>query len=386
MQEKRGNEMSRYQIKGLHCRECSSELERKLNAVQPDGGISINYDHQLLNVSKSLSDLSAIKKVLEFEKLTLTDYQTNENSLNTESDPGNGHSHSHGIEKLVNQTATKKIAVVFYLNLFFSVIEFIFGFMFNSMAIISDAVHDLGDAMSVGLAGYFQKIATKEADDQYSFGHQRFSLLGAMVTSIVLIVGSVIVIFHAVPRVFSPEPVYYQGMFWLSIVAIAANGFSAWLMSRGSSHNESLINLHMMEDVLGWLGVLIVSIVLTFTDWYFLDPLLSIAVAVFISFKTWPLFKETVEIFLEATPRSISKKEVESDLLSYSKITNCSHLHIWSIDGKEHALTVTLSTNEADSKVLEDIKEDIRQKLIAYDITHSTIEFVYDPSSLLENY
>ncbi|MCC5896212.1 MAG: cation transporter [Alkalibacterium sp.] len=371
--------MSEYLIKGLHCSNCSSDLERKLNAAHSGGDISIDYDHQLLRIGEALPDLSAIQKVLEFEKITLVDVpETIENQKKA------AHTHHHGMEALVQKETTKKIAIVFYLNLIFSVLEFFFGFMFNSLAIISDAVHDLGDAMSVGAAGYFQKLSSKEANDQYSFGHQRFSLLGAIVTAVVLLGGSLIVIFHSIPRVLSPQPVNYQGMFWLAVFAIAANGFSAWLMSRGGSHNESLINLHMMEDVLGWVGVLIVSILLHFTDWYFLDPLLSIGVALFILIKTWPLFKETVQIFLEATPKSVSKSAIEAALLDYDEITNCSHLHIWSIDGHEHALTVTLSTSESDSVTLETLKASVRKDFIQHNITHSTIEFVYDPASLLK--
>lgn len=371
--------MSHYMIKGLHCRDCSGELERKLNSVQPNGDISIDFSNQTLEISDSLKDISRIQKILEFEKITLVDLDDVNHQEETPD-----HGHHHGLDTLVKKETTKKMMIVFYLNLFFSIIEFVFGFMFNSMAIISDAVHDLGDAMSVGAAGYFQKASTKEANDRYSFGHQRFSLLGAIVTSVVLLVGSVIVIFHSIPRILSPEPVFYQGMFWLAIFAIAANGFSAWLMSRGHSHNESLLNLHMMEDLLGWLGVLVVSIVLYFTDWYFLDPLLSVCVALFIMIKTWPLFKDTVEIFLEATPKTISKQKIEDALMASEEVTNCSHLHIWSIDGQEHALTVTLSTGQSDSIKLEKVKESIRKDLALNNITHSTIEFVYDPSSLLK--
>lgn len=378
MQMRRGINMTQYLIKGLHCKDCSDELERKLNSVYSDGAVLIDYNDQVLTIDTKLTDFSKIQKVLEFEKIVLIEFQHETSHSDT-----SGHGHHHGIDGLLKQETTRKITIVFYLNLFFSLIEFVFGFLFNSMAIVSDAVHDLGDAFSVGAAGYFQKMSSKEADDRYSFGHQRFSLLGALMTSIVLLGGSLIVIFHSIPRVLAPEPVYYQGMFWLAIFAILANGFSAWLMSRGTSHNESLINLHMMEDLLGWVGVLTVSIILRFTDWFFLDPLLSISVAVFIIVKTWPLFNETIEIFLEATPKSVSKKKIEEAMLSYEEITNSSHLHIWSIDGHEHALTVTLSTNESDSMILEKIKESIRYELAQDNITHSTIEFVYDPESVL---
>lgn len=374
--------MITYKIKGLHCGNCSTELETRINASQHDAAVSIDYDHRELTVDESKADLTAIFKILEFNKLTLID--SHEETDSTDHQHGHhGHDH-HGLTGIKSQSATTKITVVFYLNLMFSIIEFIFGFLFNSMAIVSDAVHDLGDALSVGAAGYFERLSGKEANDQYSFGHQRFSLLGALLTSVVLIGGSAIVIFHSVPRIFSPEPVNYQGMLWLAIAAIGANGFAAWLMSKGHSHNESLINLHMIEDLLGWLGVLAVSITLHFTDWYYLDPLLSVAVALFIMVKTWPLFKETIQIFLEATPKNVSRPTIEELLLRSDEVTNISHLHIWSIDGREHAMTVTLSTGCSDQKRLEEVKTSMRQELVKKNITHSTIEFVYDPADILK--
>lgn len=375
--------MSDYLIKGIHCFDCADSLEKKLQSSYPDGKVTIDYKQRKLYIDESLSNLPKLKKMLEFEKLVVVEEEADWQKADGEP---REHHHHHGLsQSLLEGDTTRKIALVFYLNLFFALIEFIFGFLFNSMAIVSDAVHDLGDAFSVGAAGYFHKLSTKEANDQYSFGHQRFSLLGALLTSGVLFGGAGLVIFHSFFRVLNPEPVNYQGMFWLSLAAIAANGFSAWLMSKGKSKTENLLNLHMLEDLLGWIGVLIVSGILHFTDWYVLDPLLSIAVAIFILVRTWPLFKETVEIFLEATPHSLSRQAIEDEICSLSAISKLSHLHIWSIDGNEHALTVTVSTDRSDVLEQEMLKEAIRRKLIDYSITHSTIEIVYDPEHFLEN-
>lgn len=373
--------MTDYSIKGIHCLDCAADLEKKLQASYPNGRVTVDYENKKLLTDDSLSHLPRLKKILEFEKLVVI--EDTSGMQKTEREEA-GHHHNLSSSILEGDT-TRKITLVFYLNLFFAIVEFIFGFLFNSMAIVSDAVHDLGDAFSVGAAGYFHKLSTKEANNQYSFGHQRFSLLGALLTSGVLFGGAGLVIFHSFFRVLNPEPVNYQGMFWLSIAAIAANGFSAWLMSKGDSKTENLLNLHMLEDLLGWVGVLLVSGVLHFTDWYVLDPLLSIAVAVFILVKTWPLFKETIEIFLEATPKSISRQVIADEICSLSEVSNLSHLHIWSIDGNEHALTVTVSTDCSDVEKQEQLKEEIRRKLVDYSITHSTIEFVYDPEHLLEN-
>lgn len=376
--------MTEFKLYGLHCSDCSSDLEEKLNRFASNSTVEIDYNENRLTLDETDVDIDQIKKVLEFEKLMITDIDAESlPGQRHSSETGHHHDHHQGIESIMNQETSKKMMIVFSLNLFFSAVEFIFGFLFNSIAIMTDAVHDLGDALSIGLAGYFERISTKEANERYSFGHQRFSLLGALITSIILIGGSTVVLMNAVPRLLSPEPVNHEGMFWLSIAAIAANGFSAWLMSRGSSNNESLINLHMMEDVLGWIGVLLVSIILNFTDWYFLDPLLSIGIAAFIIYKTWPLFKETIEIFLEATPKEFSRNDIEEKVLSIEGVTNVSHLHVWSIDGNEHAMTITISTGMDDINELESIKDKVRNNLSDYAIHHSTIEIVYDPLNAL---
>ncbi|WP_368645192.1 cation transporter [Alkalibacterium putridalgicola] len=316
--------MTEYTLNGLHCSNCSDDLEKKLNQFAGSSEVTIDYDTSKLTVDETDADMEQIKKVLEFEKITLKPLEKGDEESHSEhsNHHGHHHGHQHGMGSMMDQESSKKMLIVFGVNLAFSALEFIFGFLFNSIAIMTDAVHDLGDALSIGLATYFERISTKEANDQYSFGHQRFSLLGALVTAVILLGGSAVILVTAVPRLLDPVEVNHEGMFWLSLFAIAANGFSAWLMSRGDSHNESLLNLHMMEDVLGWIGVLAVSIVLNYTDWYILDPILSIAIASFIIYKTWPLFRETIEIFLEATPKELSREKIEEAILSIKGVTN----------------------------------------------------------------
>lgn len=373
--------MSEYKLNGLHCSNCSDDLEKKLNTFTTHSKVTIDYDTGRMTMDEADADVAQIKKILEFEKITLSDPEHVEDGEHSGHD--HHHGHHHGMSSMMDQESSKKMLIVFSVNLIFSAIEFFFGFLFNSIAIMTDAVHDLGDALSIGLATYFEKLSTREANDQYSFGHQRFSLLGALVTAVILLGGSSVILVTAVPRLLDPVEVNHEGMFWLSLFAIAANGFSAWLMSRGESHNESLLNLHMLEDVLGWVGVLLVSVLLNYTDWYFLDPLLSIGIASFIIYKTWPLFKETIEIFLEATPRNLSREKIEETILSIEGVTNVSHLHVWSIDGKEHAMTVTVSTSVEGMEQIETIKDQIRNNLSDYAVHHSTIEVVYDPDGTL---
>ena len=172
------------------------------------------------------------------------------------------HNHAHND----NNDSSSRIGWVFFLNVGFTIIEFIGGWLTNSTAIMADAVHDLGDSLSIGLAWLLNKISAKHANDTYSYGYQRFSLLGALINGVVLISGSIWVLSEALPRLSNPEMPDAQGMILLSIFGVAVNGFAAYKLSRGKSLNERVLNWHLLEDVLGWIAVLIVAIVLLFVE------------------------------------------------------------------------------------------------------------------------
>lgn len=303
--------------------------------------------------------------------------QENEKHHNHSHGHSHGHNHSH-----VNSSATRNIVIVFILNLGFAIIEFIYGTIFNSMAILSDAVHDLGDSISIGFALIFQLISQKKAkaNSEYTFGYSRFSLLGALVTGAILLVGSILMIVNSIPLLFNPEPTNAQGMFWLAIIAILINGLASWILSKGSSRNESMLNLHMLEDVLGWIGVLIVSLVLYFTDLYILDSILAIAISLFILSKAIPNFWGTLKILLNASPESIDIEQVKNQILQLPGVKNISHLHIWSIDGEENVMTVTIFVEKSmNEKQMISTKRNIIK--IAHEMNvkqHYTIELTKD--------
>lgn len=205
------------------------------------------------------------------------------------------HNHNH-------ESSDSRIGWAFFLNLGFTIVEFIGGWLTNSTAIMADAVHDLGDSLSIGLAWILSKIAHKQANDTYSYGYQRFSLLGALVNGAVLIGGSIWVLSEAIPRLSDPEMPHAQGMIVLAIFGIAVNGFAAYKLSHGKSLNERVLNWHLLEDVLGWVAVLLVAVVLSFVDLPVLDPLLSIGFTLFILFNVTKTLIDTIKIFLQATP------------------------------------------------------------------------------------
>ena len=203
------------------------------------------------------------------------------------------HSHNH---------STGNFRLVFAINLIFTLVEIVGAYMTNSVAILSDAWHDLGDTLSIGIAWRLEKISHRKADRFFSFGYRRFSLLGAVINCLVLSIGSTWILYESIVRLIYPQPVHATGMFGLALLGIAVNGFAAWKLSKSTSHNESILSLHLLEDVLGWIAVLITSVAIYFFDLNFLDPILSTCISVFILFGAFKRIKKTMKIFLQSIP------------------------------------------------------------------------------------
>jgi cobalt-zinc-cadmium efflux system protein len=280
------------------------------------------------------------------------------------------HNHNHEI-----RSGEKSIRMAFFLNILFALMEIAGSFFTNSMAILSNALHDLGDSLSLGLAWYFQRLSTRHRDKLFSFGYMRFSVLGALINSVVLLIGSVFIISKAIPRIFNPEPIHTQGMFYFALLGITINGIAAWRLKKGDSVNEKVISLHLLEDVLGWAAVLIVSIVMMFYDVPILDPLLSLFVTVYILWNVFKNLKSTLRIFLQGTPEETVIADIEKQLLAINDITGIHDLHLWSMDGLFHVLSVHVTV--ARDMTLQEtkmLKSEIRICLEKLGIQHSTVE------------
>lgn len=290
------------------------------------------------------------------------------------------HQHNHSQE-----SSSQRIAWAFFLNLAFTIIEFIGGWLTNSTAIMADAVHDLGDSLSIATAWGLNKLSGKAANETYTFGYRRFSLLGALINGIVLILGSIWVLSSAIPRLSKPEMPLAEGMLLLAIFGVAVNGFAAYKLSAGKTLNERVLNWHLLEDVLGWVAVLIVSIILLFFDWPILDPILSIAFTLFILINVLKNLVATTRLFLQAAPNSTLQLEIKNTLLENNLVDDVHHLHYWSLDGEQHVLTAHIVLNrliEISEQVM--LKQEIMQKLKPFQIAHSTIEFEF-PDELCRN-
>lgn len=262
------------------------------------------------------------------------------------------------------------ILVAFILNLVFSVFEFFGGVFTGSVAIMSDALHDAGDAASIGISYFLEKKSKKGPDETYTYGYMRYSVIGSVITTLVLLFGSAVVIYNAVKRIISPIPINYDGMIVFALVGAAVNFVAAYVTRHGDSLNQRAVNLHMLEDVLGWIVVLVGAVIMRFTDISVIDPIMSVAVAVFIFINAIKNLKEAIALFLEKAPVGIDVHELEEHISEIEGVKGVHHIHVWSMDGHNNYATMHVVTNED----AHEIKEKIRAELKEHGIGHATLE------------
>ncbi|MBR3131417.1 cation transporter [Candidatus Saccharibacteria bacterium] len=274
------------------------------------------------------------------------------------------HSHHHAYE------TEKNILIAFFLNASFSVFEFIGGVITGSIAITSDAVHDLGDALSIGIAYALERKSKKGPDAKHTYGYARYSLVGSIITTIILLVGSSFVIYEAIKRILDPAEVNYDSMITFAIIGLIVNGVASYVTREGGSFNQRSVNLHMLEDVLGWAVVLIGSIVIKLTGITVIDPILSLAIAIFILIEAAKNLREIVKIFLEITPKNIDLEEIKASIKRVKGVIDIHHIYVRSIDGEENHATLHVVVKKYDKKIKDSVKEVLKN----HNISHSVIE------------
>ncbi len=288
-----------------------------------------------------------------------------------------GHGHSHGHHH--HHHGSKNILLAFALNFFFAIIEFIGGYLTNSVAIYSDAIHDLGDSLALLFAYFGDKYGDKEPDEKFTYGYKRFSVLSALINGVILISGSLFVIMESIERFNNPEPVNPQGMLLLAILGVCINGFAAFRLSKDEGINQKMVMLHLLEDILGWIAVLIVSIVLLFKPWFILDSILSILISLVILRGVYKNFMSIGQIFLQSFPSSINIEELLSEIKSIDPIIDVHCLKGWAID--ESNSTMSLHVVVPGSQTICDtdlIKTKIKKILESKNVKFSSIEFESD--------
>lgn len=287
-----------------------------------------------------------------------------------------GHIHHHH--------AVKNLKVVFVLNFTFTLIEAVGGFFTNSIAILSDALHDLGDTLAIGLSWYFQKLSGKSRSQKYSYGYKRLSLVSAFISAIILLVGSIFIIYKAIPRLINPEIVHVKGMFAIAILGVLVNGLAVLRLKKGHSSNERVVMLHLLEDVMGWFAVLLGSVVMYFFNWPIIDPILSIGIAIFILWNAFKNIKEFIRLFLQGIPENIDIDSIKEKISEIPNVESVHDVHIWSMDGEYNVFSAHLVINDdLNAKEIIEIKNHARKIFRKFNISHETLEFEYKSEACL---
>lgn len=268
----------------------------------------------------------------------------------------------------------RTILIAFLLNLTFAAFEFAGGAVIGSVAVVSDALHDLGDAAAIGVSWLLARKSKNGPDERHPFGYARYDLLGGALTTLILLLGSVMVIRTAVGRMTAPTEIHYDGMILFALVGVAVNGCAARLTHGSGSHNGRAVNLHMLEDVLGWGVVLAGAVVMRFTGFVLLDPILSVGVAGFILANALGNLREIVEILLEKTPRGLEPKEVRERIHSVEGVLAVERLCIWSLDEQSRCAVVRVAAEGEHRQIREGIREVLRE----YGVIHAALEFEAD--------
>ena len=272
----------------------------------------------------------------------------------------------------------ENIKVAFFLNLFFAVAELIGGIYTNSIAILADALHDLGDSITLAISWRLEALSEKGEDSKFSYGYKRFSLLGALVSGVVMLIGSTFVVSEAMQRLITPQESNASGMLVFALAGIAVNGYAAFRTNKGKNLNSRMISWHLIEDLLGWVAVLIVSLILLFRPIKILDPILSLLVTAVVVYNVFRNLIKVLRLFLQGVPESLDVAAIEDEIRIMDKVKDIHHTHLWSLDGEQHVLTThVVLCMEAKKEDIRAIKNKIRGLTDQYGLSHTTVEFEY---------
>lgn len=264
----------------------------------------------------------------------------------------------------------KNILVAFLLNLFFSLFELLGGIAVGSIAILSDSLHDIGDALSIGVSYFFEKKSKQKADESYTYGYGRYSFVGAVIMSVILMIGSAGVCIAAIKRMIDPAQIKYDSMILVAVVGVVVNFIAAYMTHGSESVNERAVSLHMLEDVLGWVVVLIGAVVMRFTDMYLIDPIMSLCVAVYIFIHAYKNLRAATLIFVDKVPDNISVRKVHDRVMSVDGVLDVHHIHLRTVS----VGVISASMHIVSKTAPKEIKEKVREALHELSVSHITLE------------
>ncbi len=294
---------------------------------------------------------------------------------------GHAHPHPHGASH-PHAPTVNALRLAFFLNLAFTIVEAIGGWLTNSIAVLTDAVHDLGDSLVLGAAWYLQGVATRGRDTRYSYGYARYSMLGGWLASVILIVGALFMFTVSIPRLFTPVEPHALGMMGIAVFGLVMNGLAAWRLHGGITLNERGAYLHLLEDVLGWAAVLVGAVVIHYTGWAVLDPLMSMGISLYILFNAIGTLRKGTAILMQAQPAGIDAQELEAALTAIPGVRALADMHTWSLDGRLVVASVHLEVEAIAMDEARAIKTEARSILHAQGIHHATIELQWPDESV----
>lgn len=272
------------------------------------------------------------------------------------------------------------IRTAFFLNLTFTVLEIIGGLISGSIAILADSLHDFADSLSLGAGWYFENKSKKGSTDKYSYGYARFSLLGAMINALTLLLGSIFIVYASVDRIINPQMPDAYWMLGISVLGIGLNGIGVWKLKSGKSMNRQVMMVHLLEDALGWVAVLIGSIVLLFYNIPVLDPILAIVINLTVLVFAMVKLVQALKILLQKVPKNVNLPEIRQKILCLDKVEEVSHLHVWSLTEEKAVVTVHVKVSDVTS--LNDVgkvKQEIQNIFSDMDAEHISIDLKYKP-------
>lgn len=276
--------------------------------------------------------------------------------------------HSHDHDKANN------ISWAIFINISFTIIEIIGGLFTNSLTILSDALHDFGDSLVLILAWLAEKKSQQKPDKKRTFGYKRLTLGAAILTSSVMLTGSIFILIEAVPRLLNPEPVNSQGMIILGVIGVVFNGFGYLKLRGGHSLNQKALTWHLLEDVLGWVVVLIGSLLIYVLHNPIIDPLMTIGYTIYIVWGVIKNLKESLNILLQGVPSHIDVEHIEEGLLRLSNVVSVHDIHVWSLDGESDVFSGHIVIKDSEMQKAAEMKKLVKEELSKHHIEHSTVE------------
>ena len=272
-----------------------------------------------------------------------------------------------------HKKAGENLAFVFFINLAFNIVVIAAALATNSMAILADFIHDASDTISIALAWFLEHVAQRDSTDKYSYGYQRFSILGAVIISIFVIIMAFVILSEAIPRLFAPESVDAGGMLAVAIVGIVFKFVSVYRLHKGETYNEKAIFFHQLGDIFEWVAILILSLVLMFWEGaQYLDPFVSIGIALWLIFNLGRNLYKSIEVLLQKTPDYFDVDEFRQSIENIEGVNAIDDFHIWSLDGIDSVMTLKVDVDFG--KDVGEIKKEIYAISKKYHVVDITIE------------